>query len=160
MIYKFSFQDIYNMFLELPLWVFVVLCVIVFMGVVGQWALYSKCDLPGYSAVVPVWNVIIFLKIVGRPAQQSWMVMLPPLVMLLSVLFIPDLTIALIVAGLAFIPWAYYIIRVYIEICQCFGKKSVASYILIVIFNGIYLFNLALSQEEKYLGPVYKQKTA
>lgn len=156
MLQKYTIAQLYELFLQLPVWVFVLLCIMVFMGIVGQWALYSKCDLPGYSAIVPVWNVIIFLKIVGRPSRQSWIVMVPPLIMLLSVLLIGDLTTSLVIAGLAFLPWAYYVIKVYVEVCHCFGKKNMASYILIVVFNGLYLFNLALSQDEKYLGPVYK----
>lgn len=156
MLQKYTIAQLYELFLQLPVWVFVLLCIMVFMGIVGQWALYSKCDLPGYSAIVPVWNVIIFLKIVGRPSKQSWIVMVPPLIMLLSLLLIGDLTTSLIIAGLAFLPWAYYVIKVYIEVCHCFGKKNMVSYILIVVFNGLYLFNLALSQDEKYLGPVYK----
>lgn len=157
MLHHFTFAELYALFLQLPVWVFVVLCIIVFMGVVGQWTLYSKCDLPGYSSIVPIWNVIMFLKIVGRPSSQSWIVIVPPLIILLSLLFIDHLTIALIISSICFLPWAYYVIRVYIEICNCFGKYSTISYILIVVFNGIYLFNLALSQDEKYRGPVYQK---
>ncbi len=140
---------------SLPVWVIVLTCILLFIGVVGQWALYEKCGLPGYACLVPVWNVIVFLKIVGRPASQGWIIMLPPLVIVAAFLFVPNLTYAIVIAGFAFAAWFIFLVIVCIEICQSFGKYNVASYILIVLFNGLYLFNLALSQEEKYYGPVY-----
>ena len=45
----------------------IVICIVIFIGVIGQWALYSKCDLPGIACIVPIWNVAVFLRIVGRP---------------------------------------------------------------------------------------------
>ncbi len=155
-----SIQDVIDLIGEMPMWIPVLFIIIAFMALIGQWALYEKCDLPGYAAVVPVWNVIIFLKIVGRPSKHGWMVMTPPLLMMLPLILwnmeILGMIPALAIVGVIFIPWAYFLIVVYKEICQCFGKNDIMSYILIVLFNGLYLFNLALSQDEKYRGPVYK----
>lgn len=156
MIKYLSMDALSELIKNLPTWAIVLLCIIVFMGVVGQWALYSKCDLPGYAAIVPVWNVSVFLQIVGRPASQGWIVMLPPVVMLSLLLFVPNIMLGAVLGGLVMLPWAWFMIRVYIEVCKAFGKKSTSSYVLIVIFNGLYLFNLALSQDEKYYGPIYK----
>ena len=158
MIYNLSFEVIKNFIMQLPTWFIVLACIIVFMGIVGQWALYSKCDLPGYSAIVPVWNVVIFLRMVGRPSSQSWIVMVPPVVILGLILFIPDLMTASMISAAFFIPWAVFMVKVYIEVCHCFGKHNPVSYVLIVLLNGVYLFNLALSEDEKYLGPVYKSQ--
>ncbi len=155
-------QDLIDLIGELPIWVPVLLGIIVFIGIVGQWALYEKCDLPGYSCLVPVWNVIVFLKIVGRPTRHAWMVMLPPVFMILPFALwnfeMLGLIPASVIAAVFFLPWAYFMTIIYTEICQSFGKLSKVSYVLIVIFNGLYLFNLALSQDEKYRGPVYKEK--
>ena len=157
MFYILSAEMIKAFIMGLPTWVIVLLCIVIFMGVVGQWALYAKCDLPGYGALVPVWNVQLFLKIVGRPKEQGWIVMLPPVVALLCLLFIPNILAGCIIAGISLLPWAWYMIKVFIEIAKCFGKKETSSFILIVLLIGMYLFNLALSQEEKYLGPIYKE---
>lgn len=150
-------QHAQNLVTILPTWVIVLSCILVFVGVVGQWALYEKCGLPGYTCLIPVLNVITFLKIVGRPAKHSYMVVVPPVIMLASILLIPNLWVGIAVAGVACIPWGYFMIKVYVEVCQCFGKKDMMSYVLIVMLNGFYLFNLALSQEEKYHGPLYKE---
>lgn len=158
---KIDFNQIIDFVSHLPMWIPVLFCIMAFMGIVGQWALYSKCDLPGYSCLVPVWNVIVFLKIVGRPAKHSYFVIIPPLLMAIPILLFLmgkiSILIAGIISGVFFIPWAIFLIIIYKEVCQSFGKYNKVSYILIVIFNGLYLFNLALSQEEKYQGPVYKR---
>lgn len=152
-------QNAQDIIMILPTWVIVLGCILLFVGVVGQWALYEKCGLPGYSCLVPVWNVITFLKIVGRPAKHCYMVIVPPIIMAAAILITPNLWVGIAIAGVAFLPWAYFMIKIYVEVCQSFGKKDMMSYILIVLFNGFYLFNLALSQEEKYYGPIYKEGT-
>lgn len=107
---------------------------LIFIGVIlalAQWRLYEKAGQPGVSALVPVWNVIVFLRIVGRPASDGWKMLIP------------------IYGQLYFIP------LVWIEVCQSFGKRSTLDYVLVVLFNGLYILNLGLSHETRYVGPVH-----
>lgn len=113
--------------------VLIVFGIALFIGIIAQWALYAKCNLPGIACIVPVWNVVVFLKIMGRPWWHMFY------------LFIPLYNI-------------YFVAKVYIELCNCFGKKSTLDYVLIILLNGFYLLNLGLSYETKYLGPVYKTR--
>ena len=39
---------------------------LVIISLVAQWRLYEKAGQPGIAAIVPIWNFIVFLKIVGR----------------------------------------------------------------------------------------------
>src|SRR6056300_1191879 len=57
---------------------FIVVALLAAFGILGQWVLYYKCDLPGVASIVPVWNVIVFLKIMGRPTWQAILFMIPP----------------------------------------------------------------------------------
>jgi hypothetical protein len=109
----------------------IILGLVAFIGLVAQWALYAKCNLPGIACIVPVWNVIVFLKIMGRPWYHMFFLLIP----LYNI---------------------YFIVRVYIELCQSFGKTSMLDYIMIILLNGLYILNLGLSYEAKYKGPVYK----
>lgn len=111
---------------------FIALAVFAFIAFVAQWRLYEKADLPGYASLVPVWNVIVFLKIMGRPAHHIFYFLIP-------------------------VYNIYFLVKVYIELCHCFGKRSILDYVLVILFNGFYILNLGLSYEEKYYGPVYKQ---
>jgi signal peptidase I len=114
---------------------FILLIFFLFIAIVAQWRLYERADQPGIASIVPIWNAIVFLRIVGRPASHVWYFLIP------------------IWGQLYFIP------KVYIELCNSFGKNSILDYVLIIVFNGFYILNLGLSYETVYLGPVYgKQK--
>jgi hypothetical protein len=129
------------------------------VGILAQWSLYDKCGLPGIDCVIPVKNVITFLKIMGRPASHSLFVILPPPFIIGALLFLSDPALQYGVAALFFIPWAYFMTRVYIELCQSFGHYKLTDYILCVALNGFYVLHLGLSYSEKYKGPVYQPKT-
>ncbi|MDD3480667.1 MAG: DUF5684 domain-containing protein [Patescibacteria group bacterium] len=45
----------------------VVLAVAVFM-IVCMWKIFVKAGKPGWAAIVPIYNVIVLLEIIGRPA--------------------------------------------------------------------------------------------
>ena len=108
---------------------------IAIISVVAQWRLYEKAGQPGIASIIPVWNIIVFLKIVGRPASHAWLFLIP------------------IYGQLYFAP------KVWIEICRSFGKNSLLDHILVSALNGLYILNLGLSYEAKYRGPVYGDQT-
>lgn len=101
------------------------------LSVVAQWRLYEKAGQPGVAAVVPIWNFIVFLRIVGRPASHLWLFLIPVFGQL------------------------YMIPKVWIEICQSFGKRSILDYVLVILLNVLYIFNLGMSYDTTYVGPVY-----
>ncbi len=125
------------------------------VGILAQWSLYDKCGLPGIDCVIPVKNVISFLKIVGRPASHSLLVIIPPPVIILSLVFINDSIMAYAIAGVIGGVWALFMMKVYIELCQSFGHYKMLDYALVILFNGFYVLHLGLSYSEKYKGPVY-----
>lgn len=101
------------------------------IALVAQWRLYEKAGQPGVASIVPVWNFIIFLRIVGRPANHLWYALIP------------------VYGQLYFVP------KVWIEICQSFGKTTILDYVLVIVLNGLYILNLGLSYDTRYMGPVY-----
>lgn len=106
------------------------------LSVVAQWRLYEKAGQPGIAAIIPVWNFIVFLKIIGRPASHIWLFLIP------------------IYGQLYLIP------KVWIEMCQSFGKRSLLDHVLVIALNGLYIFNLGMSYDTKYEGPVYGRPLA
>ena len=101
------------------------------LSVVAQWRLYEKAGQPGIAAIVPIWNFIVFLRIVGRPASHLWLFLIPVYGQL------------------------YMIPKVWIELCQSFGKRSTLDHVLVILLNGLYIFNLGMSYDTAYTGPVY-----
>jgi signal peptidase I len=115
---------------------YLLIVLLAFISIVAQWMLYEKANQPGIASIVPIWNVIVFLRIVGRPANHIFLFFIP------------------IYGQLYLIP------KVYIELCNSFGKRSIVDYVLVIVFNGFYILNLGLSYDTQYEGPVYSNDNA
>lgn len=102
----------------------------VLVGIVAQWRLYDKAGQPGWTCLVPIYNMVVFLRIVGRPASHLWLFLIPGYNL-------------------------YLLVKVWIETAQSFGKNSLVDYILVILLNGLYILNLGMSYDTKYIGPVY-----
>lgn len=100
------------------------------IGAVAKWRLFVKCNQPGLAAIVPIWDIVATLRIVGRPA---WHIVF---------LLIPVFNV-------------YFGFRLLIEVAQSFGKRDVIDYVFVIVFNLFYLLNLGLAYNEEYQGPVY-----
>lgn len=165
--------------------ILIALVIVIFIGLVSQAALYAKAGEPWVAALVPVWNVIIFVDLVGRPKWQSWIIMIPGIIILGTILFywpqldglfpvidpntleaspwgtkspLSEAMTALIIIGIVSIPMIIFMMIIFTEICDSFGKHSTTDKILAIIFNGAYiLFVIALSPAQ-YEAPWYKKK--
>lgn len=81
--------------------------------IAGLWKVFSKAGQPGWAAIIPLYNIYVLLKIVGRP---GWWLLL---------FFIP--LVNLIVA-----------IIVNIDLAKSFGKSVVVwGILLLTIFSAI-----------------------
>jgi len=126
------FQDIYmSLYATMGNGLFALLIIFGFIAIVAQWRLYEKAGQPGIASIVPIWNFIVFLRIVGRPAKHMFLFLIPVYGQL------------------------YLLPKVYIELCNSFGRTSIVDYVMCIVFNGFYILNLGLSYEIEYLGPVY-----
>jgi hypothetical protein len=67
---------------------FVVLAFFAFVG----WKLFVKAGKPGWAAIVPIYNYVVFLEIVGKPVWWVILMMIP--VVNLVMLFILSLALA------------------------------------------------------------------
>ena len=138
--------------------IFIPMILFAIVGVGAQFMLYEKCRQPGSACLIPVLNVIVFLKIVGRPAQHAWYIILPPVLAVAVSIFGGYDTISYIALGVIGTFWLGFVGKVYVELCNSFGKNKIIDYILVMVFNGLYVLNLGLSYEAKYRGPVYQTK--
>ncbi|HOJ03728.1 MAG TPA: DUF5684 domain-containing protein [Bacteroidota bacterium] len=51
--------------------------VIVAFFVVCYWKLYTKAGKPGWAAIVPIYNIIVLLEIVGKPVWWFILMLIP-----------------------------------------------------------------------------------
>jgi hypothetical protein len=153
------------------LWV--ILPFLAFIGAVAQMRLYAKADQPALAALVPVWNVTTFMKVIGRPVWHAAYVILPPVLMFFVAMFdYTDLiafsegtvgfgavALSLPIIVLSTIVFATFMIWAHIDLCNSFGRKTVFDYVLVVLLNVLYVLNLGLSYEIAYEGPAYGKST-
>jgi hypothetical protein len=59
-----------------PVGTIVLLAVIVFMIAVG-WKIFTKAGEPGWASIVPIYNIIVWLKIAGKPWWWLFLCLIP-----------------------------------------------------------------------------------
>ena len=115
------------------LWPLMIIILIIAMavaviGIVSIWKLFTKAGKPGWAAIVPIYNNIVMLEIVGRPLW--WVV-------------------------LYFVPFANIVVSVMValETAKVFGKDTVFGVLMILFPVPMYPI-LAFSKNTQYLGPI------
>lgn len=93
--------------------------IIIYLGIIvlmiaSMWKVFTKAGKPGWAAIIPIYNVIILLEIIGKPAW--WIILyLIPLVNIVVAIIITNLlsksfgkgtgfTLGLIFLGFIFLP--------------------------------------------------------
>jgi hypothetical protein len=106
--------------------------VIAVVVIAALWKIFTKAGKPGWAAIIPIYNVIVLLQIVGRP--WWWLLlMLIPLVNLVI------------------------LIIVYIDLAKSFGQGTLFGIGLIIpILNFILLLYLGFGSPQ-YVGPAAAQ---
>lgn len=114
------------------IWLLVMLAIIVFM-VICTWKIFTKAGKPGWAAIIPIYNFIVLLEVVGRPI---WWV------------------IAIFASIIPFVGWIITLavnIIVSIDLAKSFGK-SVGFGIVVALFPIVGYPILAFGKD-KYSGP-------
>lgn len=102
---------------------------IIALIIIGLWKMFEKAGKPGWAALVPIYNIVVMLEIVGRPI---WWIIL---------LFIPCVGIIVSVV-------------MCIDLAKSFGKGT--GYGLGIVFLGFIFIPMLGFGDAKYIGPVAK----
>ncbi len=97
--------------------------------IIGNWKLYEKAGKPGWASIIPIYNVVVLLEIVGRPIWWIILMLIP--------------CVSLIVA-----------IVVVIDLAKSFGKDTL--YGLGLVFLPFIFFPMLGFSDAKYIGPAAK----
>ncbi|PLX18505.1 MAG: hypothetical protein C0597_06080 [Marinilabiliales bacterium] len=52
------------------------IAIIVFL-IIAEWKIYEKAGQPGWAVLIPIYNIIVLLKIVGKPWWCIFLLMIP-----------------------------------------------------------------------------------
>jgi len=109
--------------------ILLVLAIVVLM-IASQWKVFVKAGQPGWASIVPIYNIIVMLKIIGKPAW--WIILL-------------------------FIPLVNYVIIIWILnlLSKSFGKG--VGFTLGLIFLSIIFWPVLGFGSATYQGPASKE---
>ncbi len=49
----------------------IIFFVVVLLLIIAQWRIYSKAGQPGWACIIPIYNLVVYMQIIGRPI--SWL---------------------------------------------------------------------------------------
>jgi len=86
---------------------------VVLLMVASVWKVFDKAGEPGWAALIPLYNVVVLLKIVGRPIWWLLLVMIPFVNFIIGILVAMDLGKSFgqgagYGLGLIFLPFIFY----------------------------------------------------
>ena len=90
------------------------LLTIVVLMLVAQWKIYEKAGKPGWAALIPIYNMVVLLEIVGKPIWWIILFFVPLVNIVIAIIVVHELsksfgkdvgfTIGLILVGVIFYP--------------------------------------------------------
>jgi hypothetical protein len=92
---------------------------IIVMLIAAQWRIFTKAGEAGWKVLIPIWNLIVWIRIVGRPSWWPWLLFLfliPPVGLLvwfvIGIILVIDLATSFgrgggFAVGIIFLPWIF-----------------------------------------------------
>jgi uncharacterized membrane protein YhaH (DUF805 family) len=109
-----------------PIVLLIYLAIIV-VAIAAMWRIYKKAGQPGWAAIVPVYNLYVQLKIVGRPGWWLLLFLIP----------LVNLVVAIIIS---------------IDMAKSFGKSTLFGVVGLFLFSFIGYLMLGFGSAQ-YVGP-------
>ena len=112
----------------------VIMLVALILSIIVLWRIFAKAGKAGWKSIIPIYNYIVLLQIIGRPWWWLLLFLIP----------LANLIMSIVVA---------------IDLGKSFGKSEVFSIIMLWLLSPIGFLLLAFSGD-KYVGPRGQQATA
>jgi hypothetical protein len=110
----------------LPTGVIIAICAVALFMIICQWRIYTKAGQPGWAAIIPIYNIYVMTKIVGKPGYWTLLCLIP----ILNIIF-----------GI----WMLNMLS------KSFGKD--VGFTLGLLFLGIIFYPILAFGPAKYQGP-------
>jgi hypothetical protein len=57
--------------------VLVIALVLLIIEIAGMWKVFTKAGKAGWQSIIPIWNIVVLLRIVGRPVWWIILMLIP-----------------------------------------------------------------------------------
>lgn len=95
-----------NVIMAIVAIIFIIIILFSILMIVSSWKIFEKAGQPGWAAIIPIYNLYIFIKIAGKP---NWWLLFS------LVGFIPYI---------GFIVYLVFSVILYVSVARCFGKGT------------------------------------
>lgn len=107
-----------------------IIAIILYIAIIGLmiasgWKIYTKAGQPGWAAIVPIYNIFVLCKIVGKPTWWTLLIFIP---------IVNYIIIIIMIHGMS----------------KSFGKG--AGYTVGLIFLGIIFYPMLAFGDAQYIG--------
>lgn len=68
--------------------------IILVLLVVSMWRIFTKAGKPGWASIIPIYNIIVFLEIVGKPAWWIILLIIPIVNIVIAIILVHRLSLA------------------------------------------------------------------
>jgi hypothetical protein len=70
---------------------FVLYFAVIIFEIAAIWRVFTKARQPGWAAIIPIYNTVIFMRIVGRPAWWTVLTFIPGVNLIVGIVVALDL---------------------------------------------------------------------
>ncbi len=94
--------------------IIVIYFAILILMIASMWKIYTKAGKPGWAAIVPIYNLVVLLEVVGKPWWWLFLMLIPIVNIVLIIIVTHKLsvsfgkgagfTVGLILLGIVFYP--------------------------------------------------------
>jgi len=71
---------------------FLIICLaLMVVMVIAMWKVFTKAGQPGWAAIVPIYNLIVMLQIIGRPLWWVFLCLIPLVNLVVGIIVVIDL---------------------------------------------------------------------
>ena len=74
-----------------PVFYIIFLALLVFY-IAAEWRIFSKAGQPGWAVIIPIYNTLVALKIVGRPWWWIFLFIIPIVNIIVAIIVVNDLS--------------------------------------------------------------------
>lgn len=71
-------------------WLLYIVFIVLFVA--AYWRIFTKAGQPGWAAIIPIYNIIVWLRIIGRPWWWIFLLFIPIVNIVIEIMMIHELS--------------------------------------------------------------------